>query len=488
LLRLIIGELSPLQGDVERRCEIGYLPQVFHHERMKTVSDVLGISDKLRALEAIGRGDVGDELFDVVSADWNIPDQARAFLSKFDLAHLSFDRDLATVSGGEVTRLALAGILLKKPQYLLLDEPTNNLDLPSRLRLYEFIKSWTSGCLVVSHDRTLLNLMDSMLELANHSLLSYGGNFEFYRCVREREDIAAQRGLAAAQQQLKKEQAAAQKSRERNARRASVGQRKAASAGQANIILGVWKESSQRTSGRQSRVHEKRIGQARAKREEARNRIRPENILKLQPLNPDLPSGKVVLDVDGLVFAYPGTVGRPLIKDLSLKVVGRERVALAGVNGAGKTTLLRLIVGELAPTCGTVMLGIHELAYIPQSAVSLHSGETVLNAFERLSYIDNPDSARQCLSRSLFYGDAAFKRIDDISGGERIRLALGAVLSRPAAVELLLIDEPTNHLDLDSVEQLESALQDYEGALVVVSHDEIFLEAIGIERILDMSQ
>jgi ATPase subunit of ABC transporter with duplicated ATPase domains len=485
---LIIGELSPLRGDIESHCKIGYLPQVFHHERMKTVADVLGISDKLRALEAIGRGDVGDALLDVDSSDWSIPDQARACLDRFGLAHLSFDRDLSTVSGGETTRLALAGILLKKPQYLLLDEPTNNLDLPSRLRLYEFVETWSSGCLVVSHDRTLLNLMDSMLELANRSLLSYGGNFEFYRSVREREDRAAKRGLAAAQQQLRKEQVAAQKNRERQTRKASVGQRKAASAGQANIILGVWKESSQRTSGRQSRVYEKRIEQARAKREEARRRIRLENILKLQPLNPDLPSGKVVLDADGLVFAYPGTVGRPLIEDLSLKLVGRERLALAGVNGAGKTTLLRLIVGELAPTRGTIMLGIHELAYIPQSAFSLHPDETVLNAFERLSHIENPDLARQYLSRSLFYGDAAFKRIDDISGGERIRLALGAVLSRPAAVELLLIDEPTNHLDLNSVEQLESALQDYEGALVVVSHDQVFLEAIGIERVFDMSQ
>jgi ATPase subunit of ABC transporter with duplicated ATPase domains len=210
--------------------------------------------------------------------------------------------------------------------------------------------------------------------------------------------------------------------------------------------------------------------------------MRQENILKLDLPQSDLPSGKMVLDMQNVTLSYPDQVADPIISGFSFSIFGPGRVAILGANGSGKTTLLKLLTGALAPSLGKVLLGTDKVAYLPQSTFMLEPHETVLVNFQRLSRVNRDGAARELLSRFLFFKDDVYKEVSALSGGERIRLALGGVLSREDQVQILIIDEPTNHLDMNSIEQLESALQQYHGALIVVSHDIAFLDAIGIER------
>ena len=192
-----------------------------------------------------------------------------------------------------------------------------------------------------------------------------------------------------------------------------------------------------------------------------------------------LPAGRTVLAMEAVAFAWPG--GPVLLDGVSLKVVGPERVAVCGPNGSGKTTLIRLAAGELAPTAGQVTRGV-KAALLDQQTALLGHDATLVAAFRRLNPSASENTARAALARFLFRNTAAEKAVGSLSGGERLRAALAAVLLGDAPPQLLILDEPTNHLDLDSIGAVEAALRGYDGALLVVSHDRDFLDAIGIER------
>lgn len=481
LIRLIVGDLPPTSGTIESNCTIGYLPQHVRLFEDQTVAQVLSIDRILAAIKEVENGAYDESLFDIIGSNWDISDRATAALSRVGLDSLAFDRKLLTLSGGEINQLLLAGVLLRKPEFLILDEPTNNMDQYSRQRLYSVLEEWSGGSLIVSHDRTLLGFMDQIAELSAKTIRFYGGNFDQYRQQRQAESAAAERDLAHAASTLRRQRAQAQRAQERQQRRASQGQKRRASSGQANIILGVWKESSEKTASRVRNIHERRISDAQENLQAARQKIKPVNLLQLDIQPVDLPRRKIVADLQNVSFAYPNASG-DVFSNVSLLIKGPERLAILGPNGSGKTTLIRLMLGELPPSRGTVMLGVSRVAYVPQSSLLLNDADSVLDNFSRISGRPNLNLCREQLSKLLFYGADAFKEVSAISGGERIRLALGAVLCRELPPELLIVDEPTNHLDLDSVEQLESALQQYSGALVVVSHDPEFLKAIGIER------
>ncbi|WP_328814092.1 ABC-F family ATP-binding cassette domain-containing protein [Nonomuraea cypriaca] len=409
-------------------------------------------------------------------------ERTRAQLDRLDLGDLALDRTTGTLSGGQVISLGLATQLLMRPDVLLLDEPTNNLDLGARRRLHTVLSDWNGCLLVVSHDRALLDRMDRIAELDRGEMRYYGGDFTAYEEAVRTEQEAAERTVRSAEQELKREKRELQQARERAERRASNAARNLKNAGLPRIFAGNMKRGAQESAGRAGQTHAARVSDAKTRLDEAGRAVRDEQKIVLHLPGTNVPAGRTVFHGEHLrargLFAEPG---------LDLTVRGPERIALTGPNGAGKSTLLRLVSGELEPDGGTIRRADGRVAYLSQRLDLLDVERTVAENLAAFAPGMLEAERMNLLARFLFRGARAHLPIGVLSGGERLRATLACVLCAEPAPQLLLLDEPTNNLDLVSVGQLESALSAYEGAFVVVSHDERFLAEIKVERRLELS-
>ncbi|MFI1972044.1 ribosomal protection-like ABC-F family protein [Streptomyces cinnamoneus] len=486
LLKVIAGELRPRAGSVSVAGTLGYLPQSLPLTSDLTVAEVLGIAAVIRAIDAVESGDVAEEHFTTIGDDWDIEERTRAQLDRLGLGDLTLDRSLSTLSGGQIVSLGLAGQLLKRPAVLLLDEPTNNLDLDARHKLYDVLEDFTGCLLLVSHDRALLDRMERIAELEGRELRLYGGDFTAYEEAVRAEQEVAEKNVRNAEQELKREKREMQQARERAERRQSNAARNLKNAGLPRIFAGNMKRGAQESAGRAGQTHAHRVGEAKARLDDAGRALRDEQRLTLDLPDTDVPAGRTVflgeqLQVrlgDQPVFAGPG---------VGLTIRGPERIALTGPNGAGKSTLLRLITGDLAPASGEIKRADGRIAYLSQRLDLLDLDRTVAENFAAFAPHRTDAERMNLLARFLFRGTRAHLPVRVLSGGERLRATLACVLYAEPAPHLLLLDEPTNNLDLVSTGQLESALNAYQGAFVIVSHDERFLKEIGVNRWLRLA-
>ncbi|MEY8038348.1 ABC-F family ATP-binding cassette domain-containing protein [Saccharopolyspora cebuensis] len=483
LLKLIAGELRPRGGSVSATGVVGYLPQTLPFDGDLTVAEALGIAPVLRALHAVESGDVAEEHFTAIGNDWDVEERTRAQLDRLGLGDVEPTRRLDTLSGGQVVSLGLAAQLLKRPDVLLLDEPTNNLDRDARRRLHAALDDWTGCLLVVSHDRELLDRVDRIAELSRDGVRTYGGNFtEYQEAVRAEREVV-EKNLRNAEQDLKREKRERQQARERAQRRSGTAARNIASAGLPKIVAGAMKRRAQESAGKADDVHSARVADAQARRDEADRAAREDDRLALELPRTRVPAGRTVFLGEDLRLRGGG---RDLLTgDLAIR--GPERIALTGPNGAGKSTLLRLIGGQREPEEGAVTRVDGRIASLSQRLDLLDPGRTVAENLDAAAPELDATRRRHLLARFLFRGDRIHLPVGVLSGGERLRATLACVLHAEPAPQLLLLDEPTNNLDLVSVGQLESALNAYEGAFVVVSHDERFLAGIGITRRLHLA-
>jgi ATPase subunit of ABC transporter with duplicated ATPase domains len=400
LLRLIAGEYRPSGGTASVKGVLGYLPQSLPFVGDLTVAEVLRIAPVIRALDAVESGDISEDHFTTIGNDWDIEERTRAQLDRLGLGDVPLTRRLRTLSGGEVVSLGLAAELLKRPDVLVLDEPTNNLDLDARRKLYGVLEDWNGCLLLVSHDRSLLDRMDRIVELDRGEVRFFGGNFtEYEQAVRAAREVA-EKNVRNAEQEVKREKREMQQARERAARRASNAAGNLSHAGLPKIFAGTMKRRAQESAGKSNETHAARVSDARARLDEAGRALREEQKISLELPGTNVPAGRTVF------------------------------------------------VGE---------------------RMQVRYGQRAL------------------LARFLFRGSRIHLPVGVLSGGERLRATLACVLCAEPAPQLLLLDEPTNNLDLVSVGQLESALSAYEGAFVVVSHDERFLAEIKVDRWLRLS-
>ncbi|MGG2462940.1 ribosomal protection-like ABC-F family protein [Streptomyces sp. RGM 3693] len=481
LLKLIAGELRPAAGALTVHGAIGYLPQTLPLTGEPTVAEVLGVDAVIRAIDAVESGDVREEHFTTIGDDWDIEERTRAQLDRLGLDRLALDRTLGTLSGGQIVSLGLAAQLLKRPDVLLLDEPTNNLDREARHKLYDVLADWNGSLLLVSHDRALLDRMERIAELDRGELRLYGGNFTQYEeAVRAEQDVA-EKNVRNAEQELKREKREMQQARERAERRASNAARNLKNAGLPRIFAGNMKRGAQESAGRAGQMHTTRVHEAQARLDEAGRALRDEQRLVLELPDTDVPAGRTVILGERMQLRH-GERNLFAGDGVDLTIRGPERIALTGPNGAGKTTLLRLIGGELALDSGNIKRTDGRIAALSQRLDLLDADRTVAENFAAFAP-HRPEAERMnLLARFLFRGPRAHLPVRVLSGGERLRATLACVLCAEPAPQLLLLDEPTNNLDLVGAGQLESALACYRGAFVVVSHDERFLERIGVDR------
>ncbi|MBY0561855.1 ABC-F family ATP-binding cassette domain-containing protein [Hyphomicrobium sp.] len=471
LFRMIIGQEHPDEGQVstDRGITIGYFSQdVGEMAGKSAVSEVMdgagpvsAVAAELAELEAaMADPDRADEMEEIVErygevqgrfeelGGYALEGRAREVLAGLSFSQEMMDGDVGALSGGWKMRVALARVLLMRPDAMLLDEPSNHLDLESLIWLEEFLKGYEGVLLMTSHDREFMNrIVTKIVEIDGGSLTTYSGNHEFYE---------KQRALAEKQQQAQFDRQQAMLAKEIR-------------------FIERFKARASHAAQVQSRVKQL----AKIDRVEPPKR-RQTVMFEFQPAPR---SGEDVVSIKGVHKSYGS---RSIYEGLDFHVRRKERWCVMGINGAGKSTLLKLVAGSTEPDAGTVNIGGSvKMGYFAQHAMDLlHGDRTVFQSLE-----DSFPQAGQGSLRSLagcfgFSGDDVEKRCRVLSGGEKARLVMAKMLYDPP--NFLVLDEPTNHLDMATKEMLIVALSQYEGAMLFVSHDRHFLAALS-NRVLELT-
>lgn len=475
LLRLIAGELDSTSGVVTASGEVAYLPQQLTLDVDRRVSDLLGVSEALDAVRAIGTGDVDPAHFDAVGDDWDIEARAEASLAEAGLAPDFLDRTVGELSGGEAVLVAIAGIRLRRAPITVLDEPTNNLDRDARAKLAAMVRAWKGTLIVVSHDLSLLELMDDTAELYAQTLSVFGGPYSEWRAWLDAEQDAAKQAEVTAAQVLRKEKRQRIEAEVKLAHRARTAKKAEIEKRVPKIVAHGRKMAAEVSAGRLRTEVGAKEDAARSLLDEAGRRVRSDASMKIELPDPQVSRSRRI-----------ATVGDD---ERAWVIQGPERVALIGRNGAGKTTLLeRLVAGGSAPDEHPLHAEAHTdlIGYLPQRVDGLDEQRSVFENIAAAAPHVPEKELRNRLARFLIRGATAERPVASLSGGERFRVALATLLLADPAPHLVVLDEPTNNLDLDTVDQLVEALRAYRGAVLVVSHDDAFLRRLDLDLTLEI--
>lgn len=473
LLRIIVGEMTPDDGQVvlAKDKTLGYLAQnstvdtshTIYEELLSVKADLLRLEEKIRECENNMKHADGDALEDLMKQYTSLThafETGGGYLYRSELVGVlkglgftedEFSKPVATLSGGQKTRVALGRLLLQNPDLIILDEPTNHLDMTSIAWLETYLLNYKGAVLIVSHDRYFLDrIAGKVIEIDQSKATTFMGNYSDYAVKKEQLRVAAWNAYMNQQRNIKHQEEVIEKlksfNREKSIKRAESREK------MLDKIEVIEKPSEVRTD------------------------------MKLT-LTPRILSGNDVLTVEHLSKSFDS---HKLFTDVNFEIKRGEHVAIIGDNGSGKTTLLKILNGLIPADQGTFRLGSNvEIGYYDQEHHVLHSEKTL---FEEISddypYLNNTQ-IRNVLAAFLFTGEDVFKRISDLSGGERGRVSLAKLVLSNA--NFLILDEPTNHLDIMSKEILEDALNGYEGTILYVSHDRYFINRTA-HRILDLTE
>lgn len=472
LLKIIIGELSPDDGDVilSKGSTIGYLAQHQDllsdntiYEEMSTVKqDVIELNNRIRELEVSMKHVQGDELEQMLKTytrlthefeiqnGYAYKSEVIGILKGLGFSEEDFDKKVDTLSGGQKTRISLGKLLLSKPDILLLDEPTNHLDLISIAWLETFLINYSGAVVVVAHDRYFLDkVVTKVIEIDQHKAQTFDGNYSDYVYKKSMQRNAELKAFINQQREIKHQEEVITKlksfNREKSIKRA---------------------ESREKMLDKIERLEKPK-----------------ENTQMHFSLEPRIVSGNDVISVEELSKSYDSL---ELFYDLSFDIKRGEKVAIIGNNGTGKTTILKIITGSVGADGGEIKLGskVH-IGYYDQEMQVLNPEKTLFDELQdTYPHLDNT-AVRNILAAFLFTEDDVFKKVKDISGGERGRVSLAKLMLSEA--NFLILDEPTNHLDMESKEILENVLNSYSGTILYVSHDRYFINKTAT-RILDLTE
>ncbi len=483
LLRILAGDLLPATGQLIGRVLPYYVPQHFGQFDEDTVAKALRIGDKIQALGAILSGETTEENFNRLDDDWTIEERSREALDFWCLSDIDLHQKMKTLSGGQKTRVFLAGIRIHQPEMVLLDEPSNHLDIQSRSLLYDYIETTRDTLIVVSHDRVLLNKIDTVFELSKKGLVVYGGNYDFYAAQKQQQKEVLHHDIQSKQKALRKAKTVEKESIERQQKLDARGKKKQEKAGIATIMMKTLKNKAEKSTSKIKGVHSEKRDAISQELRVLKEELPDLAAMKIDFDHSDLHSGKIVIRAEAVNFGY---ASQELWKvPLSFMVKSGERWAIQGANASGKSTLIKMILGTLMPTTGVlVQTPIHAL-YIDQDYSLI---QTELSVYEQALVFNTglwPEhDVKMRLNRFLFTAQDWNKSCNALSGGEKMRLLLCAITLSKQSPDLIVLDEPTNNLDIQNLEILMQAIQDYRGTLIVVSHDRFFLNQLRMEHFI----
>lgn len=485
LLQLIAGVLQPLKGTVTCSTPPYYVPQLFGQYNQLTVAQALRIDTPLNALHEILAGNVTETNLALLNDDWTLEERCLEALAAWELENISLDQPMHTLSGGQKTKVFLAGIAVHQPEIVLLDEPSNHLDTAGRELLYHFISSFTGTMLVVSHDRQLLQLPDSIYELSKQGIKVYGGNYDFYTEQKEIENNAFNQDVKSKEKALRKARETERETMERQQKLDARGKKKQEKAGLPTILMNTLRNSAEKSTARTKEVHAEKTGAIAKELQELRNAMPDLDKMKFGFDDSLLHSGKILITARDLNHAFQQ---QWLWKQpLSFEITSGERIALRGRNGSGKTTLIQLMLGQLLPVAGTLNSAVTRAVYIDQEYSLINNQLTVYEQAQQFNaHALQEHEIKIRLTRFLFMRDWWDKPCSVLSGGEKMRLMLCCLTLGQQAPDLIILDEPTNNLDIQNVAILTAAINGYKGTMLVVSHDTVFLKQVNVQRTITL--
>lgn len=485
LLRIIEGGLKPVSGEVVCSSQPYYVPQHFGQYDQLTVMQALQVESKIKALHAIIAGDASADNFTILDDDWNIEERCLSALSFWGLQHIRPDQPMCTLSGGEKTKVFLSGLQIHFPEIILMDEPTNHLDTGSRSKLYGFIEPSRATMLIVSHDRTLLNLLPYTCELDRSIITLYGGNYDFYKEQKEQALAAQQNQLSEKEKELRLAKKNAREALERKNKASSRGEKSAVKKGIPRIMMGAMKEGAENSTVKLKNVHDDKMGSISSSIADIQTALPNMRQMKTDFNSPDLHIGKILVTAKDVNFRY----GESCLwqNPLNLQIKSGDRIRFSGNNGAGKTTLLKLLLGELKPTEGTITCADFKYIYIDQEYSIVQPHLTVFEQLEQFNLFAKPEhELKMILSRFLFPVGTWDKSCSKLSGGEKMRLAICCLMVSNSQPDIFILDEPTNNLDIQSVNIITAAVKEYNGTVLLISHDLYFVKEIKINRVVEL--
>lgn len=481
LLRLMTGELAPASGRIAVSGSVRLLSQMSGPEQDRRVADLFGVADELERLHWALDGRANAD--DLAEIDWTLEERMADALSRFGLAGLPVRHDLARLSGGERMRAGFAALVFGAPDLILLDEPTNNLDHEGRALVHRLLDEAPGGTVTVSHDRALLESMDRIVEISELGVRAFGGGWSAFAEARDAARARAEEALDSARHSMRATEEKLQTLETKKARSERQGRAERRKGSQPKMALDDQKQRSENSTSGAARLSERKRAEAADQVRQAEAQVERATTAKVILAASTVASRKLLLSFEAVGFAHPG--GPPCLQGISFAINGPERIAVAGRNGSGKSTLLHLAIGVLQPDAGRIRRP-GRAVMLDQEVALLRKEWSILENFLAL----NPDAtgnlARAQLARFLFRNDAALVPVGQLSGGERLRAGLACVTSGARPPELLVLDEPTNNLDIESIEAMEAGLNGFAGGLLVVSHDTAFLNAIGINRRIEL--
>lgn len=484
LLRLMIGSLIPSCGAIRSSSMPYYIPQQFDF-RGQRISDILGVSEKIEALHRICEGSTDLRFYDKLADDWDIESRCRSALDFWGLPDVDLRLPVDELSGGEKTKVHLAGLLIHKPDIILLDEPTNHLDENSRGKFYDYIVASKATVVVVSHDVALLNLLGVVYELSSKGIRRYGGNYSFYKEQKEIERQALTRRIDSEEKILHLAQTVARKSKERQEKRAVRGGKTVS--GIPRIALNGRRAKGENTESKLSERHSQIIDRSEQRLYDLKQEQQREYELKIDIEDARLHKNKILITAVNVNFAYNNNL--PIWQaPLDIEIRSGERIRIIGDNGTGKTSLTKLLMGELIPINGTIMRAGFSHIYLEQDYSQVNRNMTILELAQEYNRNKIPDhEVKLKLNRALFSKDTWDKSCHALSGGERMRLYFCCLTISTSVPDIIVLDEPTNNLDLSGLSILTNTIKKYRGTLIVISHDRHFIEEIGITRSIKLS-